>query len=303
MSQIHDHFVKASLMQPGAVQEFASLYFPKEILRKMDISSLQLTSKSYVTQELKELHNDLVFSFKVQEQDGYAFFLLEHQSTPDRLMPLRFIKYNLALIEDYLKENKKGTLPLIVNICLYHNPDEKPYPYSNSVYDLFENSLIAENLGIFSKFHLVDLNTIPDKILEEHKHIHLMEKLLKYSRHRDAFNLLKEELERADIHVLLEGEYWKTVLIYFAHVIGSEGNSEEKVVTLFKEVLSKDKEEIMTTIAQVIEKRGMEKGIQQGMQARELAIAKNMLKLNLDVKLIQEATGLSEEIIENLKQE
>ena len=49
--------------------------------------------------------------------------------------------------------------------------------------------------------------------------------------------------------------------------------------------------------------QGMQQGIQQGMEAKSLAIAKNLLKINLDVKLIQEATGLSQEIIETLKQE
>jgi predicted transposase YdaD len=48
---------------------------------------------------------------------------------------------------------------------------------------------------------------------------------------------------------------------------------------------------------------GIKEGMQQGMQVRNLAIAKNMLKLSLDVKLIQEATGLAQETIETLQQE
>jgi predicted transposase/invertase (TIGR01784 family) len=51
------------------------------------------------------------------------------------------------------------------------------------------------------------------------------------------------------------------------------------------------------------EEKGREEGMQQGAEARNLAIAKNMLKLSIDVKLIQEATGLAQETIETFKQE
>jgi predicted transposase/invertase (TIGR01784 family) len=306
----HDLLVKASLSKAGAIQEFAKAYFPADVLKEIDLVSLHLTGNSYVTDELKQLHTDLVFSFKMRGKRGYAYTILEHQSTPDRLMPLRFVKYNLALLEEVMKgKDEKEPLPLIVNICLYHYKNDKPYPYSTSVYDLFRDSYLAEKLGIFTKFHLVDLNSIPNKILEGHKQIHLMEKLLKYSRHRDAFNVLKEELAIADIDMLLEGDYWKVLVIYTSQVIGKmEGISEEEFVSLFKEKLNKTEEEIMQTIAQSItqayaEKYLAPKYIQEGMQAGKLTIAKNLLRLNLDVKLIQEATGLTQEIIEALRQE
>ena len=77
----------------------------------MSLPSLKITKKSYVSEQLKELHNDLVFSFTIDNHEGYAFFLLEHQSTPDRLMALRFVKYHVALLQDHLKglkgKNKK----------------------------------------------------------------------------------------------------------------------------------------------------------------------------------------------------
>jgi predicted transposase YdaD len=78
--------------------------FLVDLLRRINLPSLKLTSKSYVTEELKEFHNDLVFSFKIDKQPGYAFFILKHQSTPEPLMALRFIKYNTCLIEEYIKE-------------------------------------------------------------------------------------------------------------------------------------------------------------------------------------------------------
>lgn len=304
----HDLLVKATLSHPQATQEFARAYFPADFLERIDMPSLKLTNKSYVTDELKEFHNDLVFSFTIDNQQGYAYCLLEHQSTPDFRMGLRFIKYNIALIEDYLKGKDETTpWPLIVNVCLYHNSNEKPYPYSTSIYDQFINPNMARSLGIFTRFNLGDLNSVSNKTLESHGSINLMEKLLKYSRHRDAFNVLVEELEKNKGWLLLQGNYWKTILIYSIHVIGKKGNSEKKIVSLFKDVLSKNEEEIMTTIAQTIERRGERRGEKRGeikgIKKGKLAVAKNMLKKGYDIKSIQEITDLSKETIEKLKKE
>ncbi len=87
---------------------------------------------------------------------------------------------------------------------------------------------MAKRLGLFTQFNLVDLNSINNQTLESHGSINLMEKLLKYSRHRDAFNVLAEELARSRGWLLLRGDYWKTILIYCFHVIGGKGNSEKK---------------------------------------------------------------------------
>jgi hypothetical protein len=172
-------------------------------------------------------------------------------------MSLRFIKYNTCLIEEYIKEKgEKAPWPIVVNICLYHNPNEKSYPYSTSVYDQFINPSIARSLGIFDKFYLADLNGTPNEVIESNVSINLMEKLLKYSRHRDAFNVLEKELKRSKGYLILKGNYWKIILIYSIYVIAKGEKSEKDLVNLFKEVLSKNEEEIMITIAQTIEKRG-----------------------------------------------
>ena len=63
----------------------------------------------------------------------------------------------------------------------------------------------------------------------------------------------------------------------------------EDLLTTFEKVSAKLKETMLTT-AQQIRKEGM----QQGMQTRNLEIAKNMLlNLHLGMEVVQKATGLS----------
>ena len=48
-------------------------------------------------------------------------------------------------------------------------------------------------------------------------------------------------------------------------------------------------------------KEGLEKGLERGTEQSKNEIAKNMLKKGLDISLISEVTGLSNEQINNLK--
>jgi predicted transposase/invertase (TIGR01784 family) len=98
LTKPHDLLVKATLANPQALKDFASIHLPQPVLAQMDLDSLQLTNKSYVSADMKEFHNDIVFSFSLQSHPGYAFCMIEHQSTPDRMLPLRFLQYQVNLI-------------------------------------------------------------------------------------------------------------------------------------------------------------------------------------------------------------
>jgi hypothetical protein len=80
-------------------------------------------------------------------------------------------------------------------------------------------------------------------------------------------------------------------------VLNPEEHSQENVISLFKETLCINKDNIMKTIARQIEKKAIELGIKN----RNLAIARNMLMKGYDIKSIQEITELAKERIESLK--
>jgi recombination-promoting nuclease RpnB len=300
LSNPHDLLVKSTLSNPKYLKEFANAHFPPEALEKIDHSSLNLTNKSYVSEDMKEFHNDLVFSFTMQGEPGYAYCILEHMSIPDYLMALRLIKYLTNLIEDHLDgKDEKTPWPIIIPICLYHHPDEKVYPFSTKTYDYFSNPALAEKIGIFTQFYLKDYNHISDEQIEQHGSISTMEKLLKYSRSRDAFKELAKELERSGSVILLRRGYWQKIFIYAINVIAkNDKNSEKTLVDLFKDKLNIE-EDTMLTIAQSIERRGVKRGVQQ----TKLATAKNMLKKGYSIQAIQEITGLNKEAVEKLKKD
>ena len=74
----------------------------------------------------------------------------------------------------------------------------------------------------------------------------------------------------------------------------------------FIEVVSKEKDAEMvhnTLIKEGYERGievGMSQGLEQGISSRNIEIAKNMLKDNIDISIISKYTGLSKEEIEEL---
>jgi predicted transposase YdaD len=78
LTKPHDLLVKATLSNPQALRDFANIYLPQQVVEKMDQNSLQLTNKSYVSPDMKEFHNDFVFSFSLKSYPGYAFCMVEH---------------------------------------------------------------------------------------------------------------------------------------------------------------------------------------------------------------------------------
>ena len=103
-------------------------------------------------------------------------------------------------------------------------------------------------------------------------------------------------------------EYFKTLaaddlylmVSYLGKCIRRKGHSLEKLVTLTTNN-TKEKEEMMESIAQEYIDRGMKKGRQEGKQEEKLSIARTMLyQLKLGLKVVQQATGLSRQELAHL---
>ena len=191
----YDLLFRHTLSSDVALRDFFRIYFPKHLHQRIDLSSIQPTKQSYVPAELKDLHSDVVCTCKIDGKEALLFFLVEHQSKEAWLMPLRFIKYKAALIEDYLNGKPEGTpWPIVVCACFYHG-EKSPYPYSTCVHDYFTDPWLAKELSIFQQFHLIDLTITEDAEMQGHASLALMEQILKYSRARDFWNILASLLE------------------------------------------------------------------------------------------------------------
>ncbi|MEM9982367.1 MAG: hypothetical protein AAF734_07715, partial [Bacteroidota bacterium] len=88
----------------------------------------------------------------------------------------------------------------------------------------------------------------------------------------------------------LGGDYWRAILAYALSVIDPALHSQENLVSLYKDILQKKQEDIMT-IARQIELRGERRGElcgeQKGRREEKIALAKRMLADNEPLEKIK----------------
>lgn len=185
----HDRFFKRSLKEKKIALDFLKAHLPSDIYCSIDINSLQLTEKSFVVPELKEIHSDIIYKCQINQKSAYLFFLLEHQSTADELMAFRMLHYVVSLSNDHLLQGFKK-LPIILPLCIYHGA-ESPYPYSIDLYDCFEDVEFAQKIA-FKPFKLIDLTILSDEEIQQHGLAGLMEMLFKHYRTKNFLSIYEK---------------------------------------------------------------------------------------------------------------
>jgi predicted transposase/invertase (TIGR01784 family) len=111
LHQIHDKFFKNSLKEKKIAIDFLKAYLSPSVYEKIDINSLQLTEKSFVIPELREIHSDIIYKCCINEKSAYLFFLIEHESTTkDELMAFRMLHYMVSLSYNHLRQGIRNYL-------------------------------------------------------------------------------------------------------------------------------------------------------------------------------------------------
>ncbi|MEM6052029.1 Rpn family recombination-promoting nuclease/putative transposase [Erwinia sp. P7711] len=296
----HDATFRQFLTQPDIARDFMELHLPEELRSVCDLSTLKLESGSFVEDDLRQYFSDVLYSLKTTAGDGYIHVLIEHQSTPDKHMAFRLMRYAVAAMQRHLEAGHK-TLPLVIPI-LFYTGKRSPYPYPTRWLDEFDDPALAGKL-YGSAFPLVDVTVIPDEEIMEHRSMAALTLLQKHIHQRDIATLTDR------LATLLMADYLSspqvTALIHYLLQAGESADSEAFVRELAQRVPQHG--DALMTIAQQLEQKGIEKGIQLGEQRgiekgrtegeREatLKIARTMLRNGIDRNTVMQMTGLSED--------
>jgi len=91
----HDAIFRQMLTQKEVARDFLQLYLPAPFLSICDLNTLQLASGSFIEEDLRSSYSDILYSLQTQHGAGYIYALIEHQSSPDKLMAFRLMRYML----------------------------------------------------------------------------------------------------------------------------------------------------------------------------------------------------------------
>jgi predicted transposase YdaD len=139
MSGLHDLFARYTFGHPERAEAELRAVLPTQVVSEVDWSSLRREPVSVVDPELRETESDLLFTARLRSgQPLLLYLLLEHQSSVDRWMALRMLRYVVRQLERWRQENPGSqVLPLIVPLVMYHGPDGA-WTAPRRVEDLFD---------------------------------------------------------------------------------------------------------------------------------------------------------------------
>lgn len=273
------------------------IHLPAELRAICDLSTLKLESGSFVEDDQRQYFSDVLYSLKTTAgADGYVMVLIEHQSSPDKHMAFRLIRYAVAAMQRHLDAGHKK-LPLVIPVLFYTG---KRSPYPTNWLQEFDDPTLAGKLYT-GDFPLVDVTVIPDEDIMGHRSMAALTLLQKHIRQRD----LAELTDRLSA-ILLAGYLSSPQVISLIHYIIQAGESADAQAFVRELALRVPQhEEELMTIAQQLEQKGIEKGIEQGIQLGEqrgiekgereasLKIARTMLANGLDHDSVMKMTGLT----------
>ncbi|EPW1515428.1 Rpn family recombination-promoting nuclease/putative transposase [Salmonella enterica subsp. diarizonae serovar 48:r:z] len=305
----HDGLFKLFLREPVTARDFLSAHLPQDIRARVRLETLKLEPGSFVDQKLRELHSDVLYSVETADGDaGYIYCLVEHQSTADRMMAWRMLRYSMAVMDAHLKKGNE-TLPVVVPLLFYQGT-VRPYPYSTDWLDCFAAPALARE--VYSRpWPLVDVSVMEDSDLQSHRRMALLELVQRDIRHRDAASLLREVVRL----IRLAGNTREQVEAVLCYIIYN-GMTSESITPFLYELageIPEYKELIMGTIAQQLKEEGIEQGIRQGIeqgirqgieqerqaaQKKLLETAYALLDSGVSLEVVIKSTGLSRETLE-----
>ncbi|EAX8326840.1 Rpn family recombination-promoting nuclease/putative transposase [Salmonella enterica] len=301
----HDGLFKLFLREPDTARDFLAVHLPADIRSQVRLDTLKLEPGSFVDQKLRELHSDVLYSVETAEgHAGYIYCLVEHQSTADRMMAWRMMRYSMAVMDAHLKKGN-DTLPVVVPLLFYQGT-VRPYPYSTDWMDCFDVPALARE--VYSRpWPLVDVSVMEDSDLQSHRRMALLELVQRDIRHRDAASLLRDVVQL----IRLAGNTREQVEAVLCYIIYN-GMTSESITPFLYELageIPEYKELIMGTIAQQLKEEGIQLGIQQGIeqgieqarlvaQQKLLETAYALLDNGVSLDVVIKSTGLSREMLE-----
>jgi hypothetical protein len=264
-------------------KNFVQLYYDltKRMLKPEDLEFYD--TESIVVKQLK---NDVAFKTK----DNRLIIMVEHQSTLNKNMPLRFLLYYVELIKLYISQNDLN----IFSRRAIAIPLPEFYVVYNGTEELQETELyLKANLEgaeeyISVRVNVVNINydRLPGEVLEREDvlggYSYLMNRIRHYMKQKKM--LLEEAIDKAVADTLGKG-YLKEYL------------ERKEFITMITKVLTIEEE------IELIRKDERAEGKAEGIAEGKLEMAENLLSMGFEVEAVAKAAKLPvEKILELQKQ-
>jgi predicted transposase YdaD len=276
MSGPHDLFVRSTFGHPERAAAELRAALPSHVVAEVDWETLRPEPGSVVDPELRETETDLLFSARLRTgRPLLLYVLLEHQSSVDRWMAWRMLRYVVRLGEQWRREHLEGTrLPVIVPLVMYHGTDEA-WTAPRRVEELFDLPEEAEERERWRllvprfEYLLDDLTAEREEALKARAGpplVQLAWLLLHYGRTEElAERLLEWVALFVQVRAAPEGAEHLWMVIRYLLYIGDSRVREAAGRVLHSVVDAQRTEELMRSYGEELIEQGRQQGLQQGL--------------------------------------
>lgn len=264
----HDTLFKYLFSDPRRATEILRVVLPPGLARRVDWSTLRPVPGSFIDEALRGSAVDLLFSATMDGRQIGLYVLFEHQSTYDRWMPRRLLRYMDGAWEAMCRASPElERLPVIVPVVLYHG--ERPWPGPTEFAGLFAAPPSARAFVPGFRFVLADLaRREPGELrdLAASACVRLGLAAMQAARSQEALAAVVTRLARLVLEVMREPDEHGALLAIFRYLFEVRGADEyDAAVRVITREFRERGEADMETIAQMLERRGHEKGLEQGL--------------------------------------
>jgi len=254
----HDKAFKTLLANAPIAREFFQYHLPPEIRDLIDLDTIKLQPNTYIDEALKETASDVLYEVKIANETGFLYVLFEHQSTVDKLMPLRVLKYMVSIWDEFIKQNGNVLLPIIIPLVFYHG--KEPYNGPTDIRELIKAPQFLIDEVLFKAFYLIDSHDISDEECRERHWAGVVTFLMKNIISKEIMSFLQTFLDIFKNHQHEEkaSDYFKILLSYMVNA--GKINKPE----LFMETLERELSEPLRGESMILGEALRQQGIQQG---------------------------------------
>jgi hypothetical protein len=120
----HDHSYKDLFSHRELVRDLLLGCVREDWLQQADLSTLEAVKGSFITDDLREREDDIIWRLRWGGNWLYVYLLIEFQSSIDRYMAVRIANYVTLLYQDLIAQRQlaaDGRLPPVLPIVLYNS--------------------------------------------------------------------------------------------------------------------------------------------------------------------------------------
>ena len=277
MSHDDDASYKTLFSAPEVVRDLILGFVPDKWLHGLDYPTLERVSGSYVTDDLRDRADDIVWRAKVEGEWVYLYILIEFQSTVDPWMAVRIMTYVGLLYQDLIKQKQvlpERRLPPVLPIVLYNGQGR--WTAATDVADLIPKppGLLAKHLPHL-EYLLIDENQYDVTELASMKN--LVAAAIRFER-PDSAAALMALIETVNGWLEGQPELKRTFALWIRAMVVRHSRNRLVLPKV------RDLKELTMTLtdrfdawAREYEQKGLEKGLEKGLAQGEALLLQRQL--------------------------